>query len=130
GELGSAPVLRDCGRSRVSLQAPDGDTVQRYGTFIVQGLYMFLGSLFDAAADGIDLQGTTWTSWWRSPADNLRVGGQPTSQHLKALAYDVSGPAAAAIAAKWALRGGSVVDERATKNHVHLQVFPAGRSPD
>ena len=69
------------------------------------------------------------TSWWRGIEENRRVGGDPFSQHLVGLAVDVAlvqntargRSALIASAARAGLRG---VDER---DHVHLQLWPAGQ---
>lgn len=103
-------------------------TLDQYRDYIVEAVVLFVQALISASAEQ-SLEGTTWTSWWRSPAYNLRVGGRPGSQHLKALAFDVSGPGAEAIATRWTQLGGVAIDETATKGHWHLQRFRAGSEP-
>lgn len=63
------------------------------------------------------------TSWWRSPADNERVQGQPQSQHLLGLALDVVGPNPSVLAGALRSVGFVVVQEG---SHVHAQAFRAG----
>jgi len=63
------------------------------------------------------------TSWWRSTADNARVGGHPFSQHLIGWAADVTGPHQDAIAKRARLAGMVAVKE---SDHTHIQLLPAG----
>lgn len=74
------------------------------------------------ALRGIDAQPT---SWWRSLADNVRVGGASNSQHLVGLAVDFVFPRNQRTLAKQRLRqvGFVVIDEG---DHVHVQTFEAG----
>ena len=65
----------------------------------------------------------TITDWYRTASQNLAVGGVANSQHLIGTAVDVRNDVAgAALAAAWRAIGGQVVDERATKNHWHLEL--------
>jgi uncharacterized protein YcbK (DUF882 family) len=65
----------------------------------------------------------TITDWYRDATENLRVGGVANSQHLRGTAVDVRNDVAgAALAAAWRAIGGQVVDERANKNHWHLEL--------
>lgn len=63
------------------------------------------------------------TSWWRSPAENARVGGDLFSQHLVGWALDVVGPGSQDFAKRARIAGLTVVTE---PTHVHVQVFPKG----
>ncbi len=69
------------------------------------------------------------TSWYRSPARNLQVGGEPRSQHLLAFAADFGNLQAGErqrlvdLARHLGMVG---VDEG---DHVHLQMFPRGTIP-
>jgi hypothetical protein len=65
------------------------------------------------------------TSWFRSPDDNLRVGGLPTSLHLFGLAIDVTGDWPAFRRALMRRELGTV-DEQ---THLHVQLWPAGVGP-
>jgi hypothetical protein len=65
----------------------------------------------------------TATSWWRSPSENARVGGDPFSQHLVGWAVDAVGPGSTAFAKQARLYGLTAVVE---STHVHLQLFPPG----
>jgi len=67
--------------------------------------------------------GSQLTSWWRDSATNLAVGGAAESQHLFALAFDVTAPDQAALA-RSLRRVGLIVTEPGT--HVHAQALPAG----
>lgn len=76
-------------------------------------------------------QSSPWfpTSWWRSRAKNLSVGGHPFSQHLLGLAFDLWEPETATRSApdspEAALRGqGFIVLRKA--QHLHVQTWPAG----
>jgi len=73
-----------------------------------------------------DVGGTTViTSWFRTPEENVRVGGRVDSQHLAGTAFDIK-------------PGNGQIDETvfhfkeagfiATpgRSHVHVQAFPAG----
>lgn len=62
------------------------------------------------------------TSWWRGVDDNRRVGGHVDSQHLVALALDVT-PGSAAVEAALRSVGFTTV---AYSSHVHAQVLEAG----
>lgn len=68
-------------------------------------------------------------NWYRDAAHNQRVGGELDSQHRYGTAVDIqlddwSHKTAAIVALKQ--RGFFVVDEVATKNHLHVQAFPKG----
>lgn len=68
------------------------------------------------------------TSWWRSNARNLDVGGAPRSQHLLAWAVDFAGPRdqSRQLVALAESVGLVAIDEG---DHVHVQMFPAGVIP-
>lgn len=68
----------------------------------------------------------TVTSWFRSHADNNRVGGNTLSQHLTGLAIDIARPASPAAErfAREAQRAGLVPINEG--DHWHVQ-FRAGR---
>lgn len=63
------------------------------------------------------------TSWYRTPAENAAVGGDPFSQHLVGWALDVTGPGSS-LYAKQARVAGLTAEVEA--GHVHVQLFPAG----
>lgn len=72
---------------------------------------------------------TTITSWYRSLAENRRVGGQPDSQHLVGLALDVvpgkpSFKLAISEASSRFMEAGFVTVP--AERHLHVQTFPAG----
>lgn len=79
--------------------------------------------------------GAIVTSWYRTAADNRRVGGDPESQHQLGLAFDVawSGPTDWELPDSWQSRcrralvaqGFEVADEG---DHVHAQVLKAGQA--
>ncbi len=60
------------------------------------------------------------TSWWRSRALNLSVGGAPGSQHLLGTAFDLGQNQAAAAELR---RVGFIVVE--SPDHLHAQPWPA-----
>ena len=65
------------------------------------------------------------TSWWRSDARNMEVGGAPYSQHLLGWAVDWALPrerhrAMVELAREFGL---VAIDEG---DHVHVQMYPAG----
>jgi len=64
----------------------------------------------------------TVTSWWRSRAVNLEVGGDEFSQHLLGTAFDLA-PTHTNLLVALRRQGFIVVDER---NHFHAQPWPAG----
>lgn len=66
--------------------------------------------------------GSSFTSWWRSPTENLAVGGARDSQHLWGAAVDVTGNLAAIESAA---RSAGLVPVRYGR-HVHIQAWPAG----
>lgn len=68
------------------------------------------------------------TSWYRSPARNLEVGGAVRSQHLLGWAADFQGPRDEAARMVELGRGLGLVgiDEG---DHVHFQMYPAGVVP-
>jgi len=69
------------------------------------------------------------TSWWRSFAENNRVGGMAFSQHLVAIAIDAlpigAGPAPDRkdLVRAFQAAGLVAIDER---DHVHAQLLTAG----
>ena len=65
------------------------------------------------------------TSWFRTPAVNRIEGGSPESQHLFGLAWDITAPQELYGELVVMARGLGLiaVEER---DHVHLQLFPAG----
>lgn len=87
------------------------------------GFWRDFGESADRALDGID---GTVTSWFRSLADNLRVGGVVESQHRWGCAMDlvVADPGQRALAVQRLKAEGFFVVVEAT--HVHFQAFPAG----
>jgi len=69
--------------------------------------------------------GLALTSWFRTPEVNRDVGGDPESQHLFGLAWDIDAPRVliGQVVATARQLGLVAVDER---THVHVQMFPAG----
>jgi len=76
-----------------------------------------------------EFPGSQYTSWYRDPVNNRRVGGNPRSQHLLAFAADVVPPPEVrfAFASRAQQLGFVVVDEG---DHLHLQAFPPGSIPE
>lgn len=72
---------------------------------------------------------TIITSWWRSPFENQRVGGNKDSQHLVGLALDVvpgkpSFKLAVSEASSRFMEAGFITVP--SERHLHIQTFPAG----
>jgi len=67
--------------------------------------------------------GTRITSWWRSVQSNQAAGGNPRSQHLVGLAFDLASPDPVSLVN--ALRDVGLVAVHEV-DHVHVQAFPAG----
>lgn len=93
---------------------------------------MLLGLI--GARDRYVLNDATWsfTSWWRSPQENARVGGDPRSQHLLGLALDIV-PADTTLSSLASALRAYASDALGTpfvvvleSDHVHVQRFPAG----
>ena len=74
-----------------------------------------------------DFQKLRASSWWRDRETNIRVGGQPDSQHLLGLALDIVGPTAVRVALAIELRGLGLtaIDEL---SHLHVQLLAAGQA--
>jgi len=70
-----------------------------------------------------------FTSWYRDPINNARVGGAPNSQHLLAWAADAVVPPESANRFIQIAEGIGfvVVVER---DHIHIQAFGRGVVPD
>jgi hypothetical protein len=104
------------------LRAPPPDIIRRYRG----GMLELLIALRRAFDDGeLDDNRATFTSWWRSDADNARVGGAPTSQHRLGLALDITYPGltpaqlGARLASPFATDVVIVVED----DHVHAQRY-------
>jgi len=110
---------------------PPPQPVLRFFDQLFPGIWSRVVAAAEFGLNSIDTdQGqTVLTSWHRSPLDNRRVGGDPDSQHLVGLAFDVvpgKGTSLLAIneAAERFKEAGFEVAPAAT--HLHVQVFPAG----
>lgn len=71
------------------------------------------------------VRGLRVTSWWRDPATNRDVDGDPESQHLFALAVDLDG-SAAELRRVLTLAGTVGLIAVREPGHVHVQLFPSG----
>jgi len=105
----------------VSLQSPPPELVQRYVEFY-RALLPRLNFMWQ------EFPGAIPTSWYRSEARNLEVGGAPYSQHRLAWAVDWKAPPGrnremVRLAQDLGMVG---VDEG---DHVHVQMYPAGIIP-
>lgn len=67
------------------------------------------------------------TSWFRTRADNLRVGGHPDSQHLLGFAVDIAPKIPASQLRRWLTQGLVILEEG---DHTHVQLYPAGQATD
>ena len=81
---------------------------------------VFVAAANQGLAEG---RATSVTSWWRSPEENRRVGGNAESQHLLALAFDATAASPQLLAQALRSAGFRVVEER---THVHAQAYQAG----
>jgi len=106
--------------------------IVRFWETILPGFWRVWIGAAEAALREIDNDAggdTVITSWFRSPAENRRVGGDPDSQHLVGLALDiVPGKPAILLAVaeasdKFEQVGFLVLP---TRTHLHIQTFPAG----
>lgn len=111
---------------------PPPPNTQKFFDRLLPGIWTQWAAAAESALVEIDQGGsepTTLTSWYRTPSDNRRVGGDPDSQHLVGLAFDVvpgKGTSRLAIneaAQAFARAGFAVVP---ADRHVHVQTFPAG----
>ncbi len=100
----------------MSLQGPPSAVLQYCRPAITQ----FLRLLLPALRGNISL-----SSFYRSPASNRAAAGHSDSQHLLALAVDITGPPGTIRTVADACReaGLVAVEER---THLHVQLFPAG----
>jgi len=106
--------------------------IVRFFERLIPGLWVVWLAAAERALREIDDDSggdTIVTSWWRSPAENRRVGGDPDSQHLVGLALDIvpGKPAillAVAEASDRFQEAGFLV--LPTRTHLHIQTFPAG----
>ncbi len=111
-------------------QQPPGNIVA-FWERVLPGIWSEVIRAANAALSAIDtdLGETVVTSWFRSVDQNRRVGGDPDSQHLFGLAFDIvpgKGTSRLAIneaAGRFAQFGFTVVPD---STHVHVQVFPRG----
>jgi len=80
---------------------------------------------FRAVAGAQGFRGLGVTSWFRTPEKNRIEGGAAQSQHLFALAWDLTVPRdqLGHLTAHMRAQGLTAVQER---DHVHVQAFPAG----
>jgi len=95
-------------------------------TLLASGWFPFILNFYWRAVRlFFQFPGLQLTSWFRTPETNRDVGGDPESQHLFGLAWDVTAPPQllGAIARAGRGLGITAVEER---DHVHLQAFPAG----
>jgi len=85
---------------------------------------LFWGQFFSELTVSVT-PNTRASSWWRSPAKNIAVGGNPDSQHLIGTAIDLVVPEneKRQVIADLTRFGWVVVDEG---DHLHAQAWPAG----
>jgi len=65
------------------------------------------------------------SSWFRTAEANRSAGGSPESQHLFALAMDLTGPAQLLPDIVAVARANHLIAVQ-ERGHVHIQAFPAG----
>lgn len=115
----------------VRAKPPPTNTLQFFDK-LIPGIWQQWVAAAVEGLNAIDAEGfgeTTVTSWFRSPSDNRRVGGDPDSQHLVGLALDVvpgKGTSRLAIneaAQRFSEAGFFAVPE---EKHVHIQTFAPG----
>jgi len=90
---------------------------------LVPGFWYEFVSAANWALGGVS-QPIYLTSWWRSPAANLSVGGHPASQHLCGTAFDIAGPGTAQAIPRLQAAGFIVIPYAGS--HIHAQAWPAG----
>ena len=108
--------------------------VERPPPALINALRNSWGPLFQALSWVMQAQpGLALTSWWRSRAHNMAVGGRPTSQHLIGTAFDLVGPEPVMQGAEWYARniGWEVLYHQVYggQRHLHLQAYRAGTAP-
>lgn len=91
-------------------------TVDRWAPGIYQEFWGALVGALQGQRVGV-------TSYWRDPAVNARVGGQPDSQHLIGLGIDLVTDNINEAASAMRARGLVVVPY---PTHLHVQAWPAG----
>lgn len=105
----------------MSLESPPHQLIGRYW-----GFYNWLLPRFNILME--EFPNAQATSWYRSAADNVRVGGSPYSQHRLAWAADFAVPQGehrdfVNLARELRLVAVDEVD------HIHVQMYPAGVIP-
>ncbi len=78
-----------------------------------------------AIAGARGFPGLRVTSWFRTPEKNRIEGGAEQSQHLFALAWDITAPRDSLQHLQGHMQRQGLVTVR-ERNHVHVQAFPAG----
>lgn len=89
---------------------------------LYSGWYPYIVDFLQKAVRTL-MPGQAVTSWYRTPEHNADVGGDPESQHLLGLAWDVAGPGADTTIFLARRAGLIAVNEG---SHVHLQSFGPG----
>jgi len=111
--------------------APPPVNTLKFFDRLLPGIWQQWAGAAEWALGAIDQGGgqTILTSWYRTPNENRRVGGDPDSQHLVGLAFDVvPGKGSSLLALKEAEQRFTQAGFHAIaeSKHVHVQTFPPG----
>jgi len=95
-------------------------------SLIQSGWFPLIFEFYRRARSLAAVPGIRVISWFRTPERNRIEGGDPESQHLFALAMDLTMPLASLQSAGGIARSAGLVKSTTTSGSLHIQLFPAG----